>query len=135
MAQLSCVNSFLLRRLLAYLFQQLILRVVKNKGAAEYHGQNADEPHREQDFDDITVMASQMCQTPMSLISLVDVNRQWFKSRVGLTLTRAPRNISLCAHVVATALPLVVEDTLRDVRFADNPLVTDAPRIRTSRWT
>jgi diguanylate cyclase (GGDEF)-like protein len=81
-------------------------------------------------LDCITNIGAKLFGVPVCTVSLVDENQQWFKSRVGLTLTRAPRSISFCAHVVATALPLVIEDTLRDVRFADNPLVTHAPRIR-----
>ena len=81
-------------------------------------------------LDCITNIGARLFGVPVCTISLVDESQQWFKSRVGLELTHVPRNISFCAHVVATALSLVVEDTLRDVRFADSPLVTDAPRIR-----
>ena len=84
----------------------------------------------EQDYDDLTFLAASICETPIALVSLVDKDRQWFKSRVGLDATETPRDISFCGHVVADRAPLFVENTLEDERFADNPLVTGAPDIR-----
>jgi len=84
----------------------------------------------EQDFDDIASLASQICGTPMALISLVDESRQWFKARIGLDAVETPREHSFCAHALHQTVPLVVPDATRDSRFAANPLVTGEPHIR-----
>ena len=84
----------------------------------------------EQVYDDLTQLAADICGTPIALISLVDRDRQWFKSRVGLDATETPRDISFCGHAVAANATLNVPDALQDPRFADNPLVTKAPNIR-----
>ena len=97
--------------------------------AALYRYQILDTPP-EQDFDDLTQMAAQICETPIALISLIDEHRQWFKSRVGLNVIETPRDISFCGHVVAEESLLVIPDTTQDARFADNPLVSQDPKIR-----
>lgn len=84
----------------------------------------------EQAFDDITRLAAQICGTPISLVSLVEAERQWFKSKVGLEATDTSRDISFCAHAILQPDILIVSDTLADKRFATNPLVTSAPQIR-----
>jgi phosphoribosyl 1,2-cyclic phosphodiesterase/DNA-binding response OmpR family regulator len=81
-------------------------------------------------FDRLTRLASAVFGVPMALVSLVDRDRQWFKSRHGLPASETHRDLSFCAHVVANGQVLVVPDTLLDARFAENPLVTGAPRIR-----
>ncbi len=84
----------------------------------------------ESEFDAITALASSVCRTPIALFSLVDTDRQWFKSRVGLEVTETPRRISFCGYTVHIEKTLQVEDALTDPRFADNPLVNQDPKIR-----
>ncbi len=84
----------------------------------------------EQEYDDLTQLAADICGTPIALISLVDRDRQWFKSRCGLDASETPRDISFCGHAVAENAILNIPDTAKDSRFADNPLVTQDPKIR-----
>ncbi|MEM7449510.1 MAG: ATP-binding protein [Myxococcota bacterium] len=81
-------------------------------------------------FDRIVHMAQSICHTPITLVSLVDDHRQWFKARIGLVASETPRDISFCGHVVFGAETLVIENTLEDARFRDNPLVVGYPHIR-----
>jgi len=81
-------------------------------------------------FDDFTKLASQICDTPIALISLVDDRRQWFKSRVGLDVSETPREISFCTYTIAGDEIFEVPDTLQDPRFSNNPLVLGDPQIR-----
>jgi diguanylate cyclase (GGDEF)-like protein/PAS domain S-box-containing protein len=81
-------------------------------------------------FDTVTRLVAAALRVPMVLVSLVDENRQWFKSKVGLDVRETPRNISFCSHAVYERRPLVICDATRDPRFADNPLVTGPPHIR-----
>ena len=84
----------------------------------------------EQRFDDLALLASQICGAPMALITLVDADRQWFKSRVGVAETETPRSLSFCAHAMLEPHIFLVPDTLQDDRFRNNPLVTGNPHIR-----
>jgi serine/threonine-protein kinase len=84
----------------------------------------------EQAFDDVARLAADLCGTEIALITLVDSDYQWFKARVGIELVGLPRDLSFCGHCINGRHPMVVEDTLADARFADNPLVTGDPRIR-----
>lgn len=81
-------------------------------------------------FDDIVQLAAYICSTPISLLSLVDADRQWFKARHGLDVVETPRDLSFCAHaILQPGELLLVPDAPQDRRFADNQLVTGAPHI------
>jgi signal transduction histidine kinase len=85
----------------------------------------------EKDFDDIVQLASEICKTPISTITLIDKDRQWFKSKIGLEFNEDPREITFCAHTINSPNQImIVENALEDERFSDNPLVVGKPNIR-----
>jgi diguanylate cyclase (GGDEF)-like protein len=84
----------------------------------------------EERFDRITRVAKQLFGVPIALVSLIDTDRQWFKSCVGLDASETGRDISFCGHAILSDDVFIVENTLKDLRFNDNPLVTGGPEIR-----
>ncbi|SNS70445.1 GAF sensor signal transduction histidine kinase [Ekhidna lutea] len=84
----------------------------------------------EKDYDNLTKIASTICGTKISLVSLVDSKRQWFKSKHGLEVPETPRELAFCAHAINTPNePLIINDAREDDRFHDNPLVTGYPNV------
>jgi diguanylate cyclase (GGDEF)-like protein/PAS domain S-box-containing protein len=83
-----------------------------------------------QEFDDLVRLAAQVCGTPIAAVSLVDAERQWFKSIIGLDAREITREDSFCAHTILQSDVLIIQDTRDDARFADNPLVTGSPHVR-----
>lgn len=84
----------------------------------------------DESYDRITRLAQAIFSVPIALVSLVDTNRQWFKSCVGLPVRETGRDISFCGHAILEKEPFIIPDASEDERFADNPLVTEAPNIR-----
>ena len=81
-------------------------------------------------FDDLTELAALICEAPICLISLVDENRQWFKSKFGTSLQETSRDVSFCAHAITHEGLFIVPDATKDPRFSKNPLVVSEPKIR-----
>ena len=88
-----------------------------------------DTPPEER-FDRLTRMAKRLFGVPIALVSLVDENRQWFKSCIGLSVSETPRDISFCGHAILGNAPFIIANAIEDERFADNPLVVNDPYIR-----
>jgi GAF domain-containing protein len=84
----------------------------------------------EESFDTLAEIAKVLFDVPIALVSFVDTDRQFFKVRIGLEDRQMARDISICGHAILESKPLVIEDTLDDERFFDNPLVSDGPRLR-----
>lgn len=94
------------------------------------HDLNILDTPPEERFDRITKIAQIMFDVPIALVSLVDSNRQWFKSCAGLSVTETPRSVSFCSHAILNEDVMTVSDATQDERFANNPLVTGSPNIR-----
>ena len=101
--------------------------VQRLKALDSYHIMDSE---MEVEFDRLTELASLICGVPITLVSLIDANRQWFKSRVGLDAPETPRDISFCQYAITVAELFEVEDALNDDRFKNNPLVQGDPNIR-----
>ncbi len=107
-----------------------ILPQNESERLAELYSYKILDTTPEPDFNDIVELASYVCGTPISLISLVDHDRQWFKARKGLESSQLPRDISFCAHTILSEEPMIIPDAMADDRFKDNPLVLQNPSIR-----
>lgn len=98
---------------------------------AALEGFNILDTPAEREYDDIVLLASQICNTPIAVISLIDQDRQWFKARIGLDDEETPRDQAFCAHaILEPRKTMIVTDATADDRFSDNPLVTADPSIR-----
>ena len=106
------------------------LPVTEEKRLTELRGYQILDTLPEPSYDDISLLAAEICGTPIAAVSLIDADRQWFKSKVGLEASELPRDMAFCAHTILTRDVLVVNDTRSDERFADSPLVTAEPWIR-----
>src|SRR5437879_13870466 len=105
---------------------------IKNEAArvAALHKYAILDTEPEQAFDDLVLLASFICKTPIALISLVDEDRQWLKSKVGVSISETAREIAFCATAIQQPDVVFVPDTLNDERFRNNPLVFSEPNVR-----
>ncbi|XDA98619.1 histidine kinase dimerization/phosphoacceptor domain -containing protein [Sulfitobacter sp. LCG007] len=94
------------------------------------HSYEILDTDREKDFDDIAQLAAAICEAPVSLISLVDADRQWFKAETGFGQTQTPLSMSICSHAILEEEFVEISDTLNDPRAAENPLVCGEPGVR-----
>src|SRR5258706_6439232 len=108
-----------------------VIPMDESERLAELEDLEVLDSEAEEDFDGLTRLAASVCGTPIALVSLVDAERQWFKSKLGLETKETPRDVAFCAHAINKPGQLfVVPDALNDSRFLANPLVTDDPSIR-----
>ncbi len=104
--------------------------IAESRRVAALHSYRILDTPREEEFDAIVKVVSAICGTPISVINLIDRERQWFKAEVGLGVRETPLPASICAHAILQPDLFIVPDTLLDERFADNPLVTGEPHLR-----
>ncbi|OQP64644.1 hypothetical protein A4R26_15880 [Niastella populi] len=104
--------------------------VNENLRLADLYQYNLLDTTEEKEFNDLVQLASAICNAPISLISLIDAERQWFKARVGIDLTETSRDTSFCSHGILNGDIFIVPDATNDNRFAQNPMVTGKQGIR-----
>jgi signal transduction histidine kinase len=104
--------------------------VNENLRLADLYQYNILDTPAEEEFDHIVTLASRICNVPISLISLIDAERQWFKARLGMDAAETPRDTSFCSHGIVNGDLFMVPDAASDSRFADNPMVTGSRGIR-----
>lgn len=104
--------------------------VNENLRLADLYRYDILDTPEEEEFNDLVQLASRICNVPVSLISLLDAERQWFKARVGIDFIETPRDTSFCSHGILNGDIFVVPDATNDIRFADNPMVTGKQGIR-----
>ncbi len=97
---------------------------------AELYQLNILDTEAEKDFDEVVELASIICEVPISLVSLIDRNRQWFKAKKGVEVESSPREYSFCGHAINQNKLFVIEDASKDSRFHDNPFVNEDPNVR-----
>ncbi|WP_296622690.1 GAF domain-containing sensor histidine kinase [Marivirga sp.] len=102
----------------------------ENERLKELRRLNILDSEKEKDFDDLVELASIICGVPISLVTLIDADRQWFKSNKGLKVDSTHRDISFCGHAINGDKVFIIENAVEDNRFFDNPLVTENPNIR-----
>lgn len=102
----------------------------ENKRLCAVHDLKILDTGLEERFDCITKEASSRFNAPISTITIIDADREWFKSANGTIAKESPRDISFCGHALFSEVMMIIEDTLKDPRFADNPMVTHTPFIR-----
>ncbi|PSR56837.1 hypothetical protein AHMF7605_26730 [Adhaeribacter arboris] len=107
-----------------------LLEIEENLRVQELNKYNILDTPEEEKFDHLVTLASFICGTPISLISLITHNRQWFKAKMGIKETETPRELSFCQYVIQSDDILEIPDTLGDIRFYSNPYVTGNPKIR-----
>jgi PAS domain S-box-containing protein len=106
------------------------LPINENERLDELYSLDILDTESEKIFDELVALAARLCDTPIALISIVDKDRQWFKSKLGLTASETHRDLAFCAHAIHSTEPLIVNDATKDSRFSDNLLVTGDPEIR-----
>lgn len=97
---------------------------------ADLHLYNILDTPDEKEFDELRELAAQICNCPVSMISIIDRDRQWYKSKQGFNVAETPRDVAFCAHTILEDHLLVVEDMTKDVRFSDHPFVTGEQHVR-----
>src|ERR1700755_1612907 len=107
------------------------LPVNEEQRLSDLHELDILDPLPEQSYDDLTRIATGICGTPIGAVTLIDTDRQWFKSKLGIDATETTRDVAFCAHALLTPDELfIVPDAELDPRFADNPAVTGDPHVR-----